>query len=85
MSRVCVFCFLLSVSHLVFHVQLSLTEPSRTKRTKRQVLTDDGDAIQQQIVQPQAAISLASSPRKSFVLVSEAKNPQTQRGSFEKQ
>lgn len=85
MSRLCVFCFLLSFSHLVFHVQLSLSEPSRTKRTKRQVLIDDGDVIQQQIVQPQAAISLVTAPRKSFMLVSEAKNPQTQRGSFEKQ
>lgn len=49
-------------------LNLSLSEPSRTKRTKRQVLIDDGDAIQQQIVQPQAAISLVTAPRKSFML-----------------
>lgn len=76
----CLFCFL-SFSRLVFLVQLSLSEPLRT-RTKRQVLTDDGDTIQQQIVKPQAAITLVTSPRKSFLLVSDVNNPQTQRGSF---
>lgn len=76
----CLFCFL-SFSRRVFLVQLSLSEPLRT-RTKRQVLTDDGDTIQQQIVKPQAAITLVTSPRKSFLLVSDVNNPQTQCGSF---
>lgn len=64
----CLFCFLLSFSRLVFRVQLSLSEPSR-RRTKRQVLVDDGDTVQQQIGNPQAAITLVTSPRKSFLMV----------------
>lgn len=51
-------------------IQLSLSEPLRT-RAKRQALTDDGDIIQQQIVEPQAAITLVTSPRMSFMLVSD--------------
>lgn len=77
----CLFCFLLSFSRLVFLVQLSLSGPLRT-RTKRQVLIDDGDAVPQQIGNPQAAITLVTSPRKSFLLVSDVNNPQTQRGSL---
>lgn len=76
MSRLCLFCFLLSFSPLVFLFQLSLSEPLKT-RTKRQVLIDDSGTIQQQIVKPQAAITLVTSPRKSFMLVSEVNNPQT--------
>ncbi|CAG04405.1 unnamed protein product, partial [Tetraodon nigroviridis] len=48
-------------------LNLSLSEPSR-RRTKRQVLVDDGDTVQQQIGNPQAAITLVTSPRKSFLM-----------------